>query len=118
MRDILLRYYLPRINIYGEIHEFQPDVIILDIFLRGKDGRELCKELKKDIETKYLGILAFSATPKNLIDYKSYYADDFMENHFDIKTLKEKTKSLLFRIPIRKKAFFQPDVFHALLPNK
>jgi FixJ family two-component response regulator len=37
----------------------------------------------------------FSASPKTLEDYKSYYADDFIEKPFDLKNLVEKIKSVL-----------------------
>jgi len=82
-------------DIYREISEFQPDLLILDIYLAGEDGREICKELRKNIETKHLRVLVFSASPKTLEDYKSYYADDFMEKPFDLKNLVEKIKSVL-----------------------
>ncbi len=86
-------------HIYSQILEFQPDLLILDIFLPGTDGREICKELRNNTVTKHLAVLAFSATPKNLVDYKSYYADDFMEKPFDIKMLIAKIRSLLPSVP-------------------
>ena len=92
-------------NIFHEIFEFKPDLLILDLILAGADGREICKELRKNIETEHLGVLAFSASPKNLIDYKSFYADDFLEKPFDSNILVEKIKSLLYWVPIRKKAY-------------
>lgn len=82
-------------DIYKEIGEFQPDLLILDIFLAGKDGREICREIKKNVETKDTCILIFSASPKNLEEYKSYGADDFIEKPFDIRYLVEKIKSVL-----------------------
>ena len=92
-------------NIFHEIFEFKPDLLILDLILAGADGREICKELRKNIETEHLGVLAFSASPKTLIDYKSFYADDFLEKPFDSNILVEKIKSLLYWVPIRKKAY-------------
>ena len=87
---------LDRIDIiYEEIRKFQPDLIILDIYLSGEDGREICKKLKINFETKHLPVILFSAFSKELEDYKSYLADDFIEKPFDIKTLVDKIKSVL-----------------------
>src|SRR5664279_3324824 len=63
-------------NICNEIHEYKPDLLILNIFLENEDGQEICKNLRKNIETKHLGILVFSASPAALSNYKSFHADD------------------------------------------
>jgi len=75
-------------NICEEIHQFNPDLLILDILLAGADGREICSILKKAADTQNLRILAFSASPKNSSDYRSYHADDFTFNKvaFALKT--------------------------------
>ena len=83
-------------DIYNEIRVFQPDLLILDIFLAGNDGREICRELRKNVETKHICILVFSASPKTLEDYESYGADDFIEKPFNITNLVEKIKSVLY----------------------
>jgi DNA-binding response OmpR family regulator len=101
MKNILERngYTVKTLNrapdIYKEIGEFQPDLLILDIYLAGEDGREICKEIRNNVETKQICILVFSASPKTLEDYKSYSADDFIEKPFDITNLVEKIKSVL-----------------------
>ena len=83
------------VDIYHEVFQFQPDVLVLDILLGGEDGREICKKLKKDQKNKDLKILMFSANPNYLKDYKDYGADDYIEKPFDITTLLEKVQSLL-----------------------
>ena len=70
---------------YNEISEFQPELIIIDIFLAGEDG-------KKDLR-----VLVFSASLKHLEDYKKYSVDDFIEKPFDIAYLVEKIKLVLRR---------------------
>lgn len=82
-------------NIYKEIEEFSPDLLILDIFLAGKDGREICKELRNSLEEKYLCIIMFSASPKALEDYKSYGADEYLEKPFGINHLVAKIEGAL-----------------------
>ena len=36
-------------NIYKEIDEFQPDLLILDIFLGDEDCKEICKKLRTTV---------------------------------------------------------------------
>jgi len=82
-------------NIYNEIDEFQPDLLILDIFLGDEDGREICKEIRYTFENTDLRILLFSAFPKHLENYKSYGADDFIEKPFELRNFMEKIQSIL-----------------------
>lgn len=82
-------------NVYKEIIDFEPDLVILDIFLAGKDGREICKELRNSIVSKYLCIMVFSASPKALENYKSFGADGYLEKPFGINSLIEKIETIL-----------------------
>ncbi len=82
-------------NIFKEIADFSPDLLILDIFLAGIDGRDICRELRKIVENKYLSIIMFSASPKALEDYQSYGADDYLEKPFGINSLIEKIEHVL-----------------------
>lgn len=77
------------------IKSFSPDLIILDIYLQGEDGREICKKLRKQEETKYLCILMFSASPKALINYKDYGADGFIEKPFGLNEIVDKIEHTL-----------------------
>ena len=82
-------------NIYKVINDFEPELIILDIFLAGKDGRDICRELRNVMGNKYLCIIMFSASPKALEDYKDYGADGYLEKPFGIENLIEKIESVL-----------------------
>ncbi|MEO8412897.1 MAG: response regulator [Ginsengibacter sp.] len=82
-------------NIYKEINDFDPDLLILDIFLAGKDGREICRELRKRSVIKYLRIVMSSASSRALEDCEAYGADGFLEKPFGINNLVEKIESVL-----------------------
>ena len=82
-------------HIFEEIANYDPDLLILDIFLAGRDGREICKELRRSIEQRYLSIIMFSASPKALEDYRSYGADDYLEKPFGINYLIDKIHHVL-----------------------
>jgi DNA-binding response OmpR family regulator len=43
------------------VHNFSPDLILLDVALRGADGREICRQLKKSNETQHIPVILFSA---------------------------------------------------------
>ena len=77
------------------ITTFSPDLIILDIYLKGEDGREICKKLRQQIETKYLCILMCSASTKKLADYKEYGADGYIEKPFGLNAVIDKIESVL-----------------------
>jgi DNA-binding response OmpR family regulator len=101
MANILERngYVVKTLNkapgLFEAIKEFQPDMVILDIYLAGEDGREICKKLKRNAVTKDMCVLVFSASPKALQDYKAYDADGFIEKPFDISVLTNKIKAVL-----------------------
>lgn len=82
-------------DIHEEVNSFKPDLVILDIFLAGNDGREICKELKKSFKDNYLCVLVFSATPKALENYDAYGADGYLEKPFGINDLVQKIEELL-----------------------
>lgn len=82
-------------NLKKVISDFQPGLIILDIFLADEDGRNICKGLKEDKDTLHIPILVFSASTERLKDYESYCADSVIEKPFELKQLIEKITSLL-----------------------
>jgi DNA-binding response OmpR family regulator len=64
-----------------------PDLILLDVLLSGKDGREIVKHLKSQEETKHIPIIMFSAHPNAEETAKKAGAEDFVAKPFDIDVL-------------------------------
>ncbi len=64
-----------------------PDLILLDMLLSGKDGREIVKHLKSQEKTKHIPVIMFSAHPSAKETALAAGADDFVEKPFDIDTL-------------------------------
>src|SRR4029079_13561921 len=77
-------------NIFSEIIEFAPDILILDVNLGYESGREICKKLKMNLKTKDLPVILFSGYPKSLDNYRECLADDIIEKPFDLKYLLQK----------------------------
>ena len=78
------------------IETFQPQLILLDVFLNGIDGLDICKQLKSKPQTKHIPILIFSAYPKvaESVIYE-YGANDFIAKPFEVNDLITKVHSVI-----------------------
>lgn len=64
-----------------------PDLLLLDIWMSGVDGRDICKHLKIDAATKHIPIIMVSAT-KNIEQIaKDSGADGFIAKPFQMDHL-------------------------------
>ena len=79
-----------------ELKICKPDLILIDIYLRHNDGREICKDLKKGEETKNIPVLLISASPDKLQAYKDCNADGMIEKPFDLDNLMSQIESLIY----------------------
>jgi DNA-binding response OmpR family regulator len=77
------------------IQENYPDVLLLDIWMSGCDGRDICKELKAKQETRNIPILMISASKDIKTSAMEAGADDFLAKPFDMKELLFKIENLL-----------------------
>ncbi len=89
----------------ASMYENIPDIVILDVNLNGEDGRELCKEIKKNAPYDTI-VMMFSANPDNLLNPESYDADDVFHKPFEFDELETKIKQFLAgktanNIPVR-----------------
>ncbi len=67
-----------------------PDLILLDMLLSGKDGREIVKQLKSQEKTKHIPVIMFSAHPSAEETARKAGADDFLAKPFEMDQLLEK----------------------------
>ena len=69
------------------MQESLPDLLLLDIWMSGRDGREICRQLKNQPATKHIPIIMLSAN----IDISKISAEcganDCIAKPFDIKDL-------------------------------
>ena len=72
-----------------------PHLILVDVLLSGKDGREIVKYLKSQPETKQIPIIMFSAHPSAEATARQAGADDFLAKPFNIDVLLEKIARFL-----------------------
>jgi DNA-binding response OmpR family regulator len=72
-----------------------PHLILLDVLLSGKDGREIVKYLKSQEETKSIPVIMFSAHPGAEKTSRQAGADDFLAKPFNIDVLLAKVAHYL-----------------------
>jgi DNA-binding response OmpR family regulator len=73
----------------------KPDLIMLDIWMSGHDGRDICKCLKNNEDYKDIPILMISASRDIKQSALDAGANDFMEKPFEMDSLLRKVNHLL-----------------------
>lgn len=83
-------------EIHKLVAEFEPDLVLLDILMPGKDGFEVCKEIR---ETNHMPIVFLSAKNDALdrILGLTLGADDFLAKPFDSAELLLRIRAILRR---------------------
>jgi len=67
-----------------------PDLLLLDIWMSGTDGRELCRRLKLNEKTKNIPIVLVSASKDVEHSAREAGADDFIAKPFEMNELLQK----------------------------
>ncbi len=73
----------------------KPDLLMLDIWMSGVDGRDICRQVKADPKTKDIPVLMISASRDIRDSALASGANDFLEKPFDMDVLMEKVKNLI-----------------------
>ena len=95
IHDLDVKTHATGLNVPEIVNKYHPNVVLLDIFLPGKSGIEVCKELKE--KNSRLPIIFFSAhAAEKLKSFAMCKANGFIRKPFDIvnlvRTLKLYTK--------------------------
>jgi len=72
-----------------------PDLLLLDIWLSGVDGRDICRLLKSKKETAGLPIILVSASRDVQQSAKEAGANDFIAKPFEMAELLQKVKQFV-----------------------
>jgi len=78
-----------------KIEEDKPDLVLLDIFLSGSDGREVCRRLREQSSTRELPIIIISAHPNMHEPALAAGANDFISKPFSVDDLLKKIETIL-----------------------
>ena len=71
-----------------------PDLLLLDIWMSGEDGRDICKKLKQLETTKNIPVIMISASRDIKESAIAAGADDFLAKPFEMNELLDKIKNL------------------------
>ena len=71
-----------------------PDLLLLDIWMSGEDGRDICKKLKQVDTTKNIPVIMISASRNIKESAMAAGADDFLAKPFEMNELLGKIKNL------------------------
>jgi DNA-binding response OmpR family regulator len=78
-----------------KLQENYPDLLLLDIWMSGCDGRDICRELKAKDDMRHIPVLMISASKDIRESAMQAGADDFLAKPFDMKELLSKIENLL-----------------------
>ena len=93
------RYHVIVSTTAKELFEYSPDqlpdLILLDIWMSGIDGREICARLKKNETTRHIPLLFISANSNIQSITKECGAEGFIAKPFDMHMLLNKVSEVL-----------------------
>jgi DNA-binding response OmpR family regulator len=72
---------------FTRTERFKPDLVIMDIYLSGTNGKEICKKLKSDKKTSHIPVILISASTQLRSTVKECGADGFISKPFDTEDL-------------------------------
>lgn len=80
------------------IKTYDPQLILLDVFIPGVDGLDVCKKLKSSYFTRHIPVIVFSSYP-NIAETAIYEfgADDFIAKPFETNEIIKKINYVLSR---------------------
>jgi putative two-component system response regulator len=81
----------------AQLHQTNPDLILLDVMMPGMDGYEVCRRLKEDEHTRLTPVVFITALDDRRSRLRGIEAggDDFLTKPFDQLELSARVKSLV-----------------------
>ena len=81
---------------WENIKKNKPHLILLDVFLKGMDGMDVCKKLKSTSSTRHIPVIMFSSYP-NIAEtaIAEFGADEFIAKPFEVNDMVRKIKDVL-----------------------
>lgn len=75
----------------------RPDLVVIDVMMPGKDGLEVCRQLKLSPDTASIKVILLTAKISNAVKAAGldFGADCFMTKPFKVSELADKAKELL-----------------------
>ncbi len=82
-------------SVVDTVHQLKPDIVLLDVQLGDRDGRDICRELKEEQATQAIPVIIISANHgwPSLCE-KKCNADEFLAKPFDLSELVDHVRRL------------------------
>lgn len=74
-------------NVLSKLQKSKPGLLLLDVWMSGVNGVDICKRLKQNPRTKNIPVILFSANSNIKDCTKDSGANDYIEKPFDIAEL-------------------------------
>lgn len=97
-----------------------PDLVISDVLMPEMDGMELCRQIKKNLDTTHIPVILLTALDgeENQIAGYEIGADSYLTKPFSEKLLLSQIKNLLDKRKKIQEKFLLPNSMHAALIGK
>ncbi|HZS77097.1 MAG TPA: response regulator [Ktedonobacteraceae bacterium] len=82
-------------NVIRDFPNGMPDLLLLDLWLSGWSGRDICISLKSQEATRHLPIILISANNETEKIAHEAGADDFLAKPFNLDEVQEKIENFL-----------------------
>ncbi len=81
---------------WENIKRNKPHLILLDVFLKGMDGMDVCKKLKSTSSTRHIPVIMFSSYPNIAATaIEEFGADEFIAKPFEVNDMVRKIRDVL-----------------------
>jgi two-component system alkaline phosphatase synthesis response regulator PhoP len=90
------------------IQREKPDLILLDLMLPGKNGMEICRELRESGDRTPIIMLTAKTDESDRVLGLEWGADDYISKPFGIRELMARIKAVLRRYEEQDKEYFKP----------
>ena len=81
--------------VFEMIKQMKPKLIVTDMLMSGIDGREICRQIKSNVETSSIKVLLMSALPNSLELSEAVEADGHISKPFEIDEFAALVKQML-----------------------
>lgn len=82
-------------EISNRMHDFKPDLVLLDVSLGDADGRDICKQMRTTEETADVPVILFSANAEMGKYITDCHAEAFIPKPFELSYLVNTIKNHL-----------------------
>ena len=94
--------------------EIAPDVVLLDLMLPGRDGYDICRDIRKESDVPVIMLTARGDTLDKVVGLE-LGADDYVQKPFDSKELMARVRAVLRRSGTNRVAKAEEEVQEAVV---